>query len=98
MKSITVYCLKIWAREDHGEDEPTEMIIAENMDILKNVFISYMDKHKEMDEGWLEEDEDIDQLYSECIDGVLNETNSCPEMNSVYVTSLYKDLVIYLQK
>jgi len=94
MKNITCYSLKIWAREDHGEDSPTIMLICETLDILKSKLIEYVEEHKHMDADYPEEEEEI--IYADIIDDIITDKNASPELNSIYVTDL-NSVIVHLQ-
>jgi hypothetical protein len=94
MKNLTFYCLKIWARDDHGE-APTVMLICETLDILKSKCIEYVEEHKHMDEDYLE-DNGEELVYADIIDDIITNKNASPELNSIYVTDL-SSVIVHLQ-
>lgn len=95
--SITGYCILVWSRDDRGEEIPTDIIVVETKDLLKDALIKYLSDNSYKDDEFLEDDEKP-EIYEEAIQGILDETNLYPELNSIYVTEIKSNIEIYLNK
>ena len=100
MNTINGYCLRIWSRDDRTQDDPTEIIIAETLHLLKLLLIDYFKKYAELDD-FLEGDE-IEKTHNEATDEILDinlnlDTHffhtTYPELNTVFRATLSNVLI-----